>query len=35
MRGDYKGRKQPLFTTDPKQQESQKKKYEAERHGQG
>jgi predicted phosphoadenosine phosphosulfate sulfurtransferase len=33
MRGDYKGRKQPLFTTDPKQQESQKKKYEAERYG--
>lgn len=33
MRGDYKGRKQPLFTTDPKQKQLQKKKYEAERYG--
>lgn len=33
MRGDFKGRKQPMFTSDDKQYASQKKAYEAERYG--
>lgn len=34
MRGDFKGRKQPMYSADPKVQLSQKKAYEAERYGQ-
>ncbi len=33
MRGDFKGRKQPMFTSDNKQYASTKKAYEAERYG--
>lgn len=34
MRGDFKGRKQPMFTNNKKQYAAQKKAYEVERHGQ-
>lgn len=33
MRGDYKGRKTPSYSNDPKVVQSQKQRYEAERHG--